>query len=562
VVAALSRRSRFVSRVRAFVSEREVSFGWTVVVVPIPIGVVLALGSYTGNVLPWLNAQFSLGWFCVFSLAVVGFAAGYVATESPPRLKAREARPVLIRRLGGTRVFALGLFCCCFYFLKVLSGFVHDQGLSRREGLATWWGIPFTLCLWTLAAVEFANETERSGSGEPADPERQWRWFAALRRKSAARWLAYFFLFGGTVASSVIALWPGLAWGVVNKPIPAWRGYGYKPVVPFFAAFVCWAGVLLVAAFLFLVHSFRARPAGLPQPVLRRAWYSLWAAGALAVLMLLVGAAGLGWLSEPLVDDVIAFYVLGFVLMLVEASAATRDRHFRSSLRRRTIGAVETIGFAVGIALISGLPEFRARLLAATVAGGIPLAQPTFRSLFGIDRQARGEVDAKSLDSVQKLEPLVLSVDERLALNGLLLEEPATTALPEAATLGRWKDCLTALAEAPLPSIRNMPKGEGRGNSDSDTRTGRSVGSSGVVVLGSLGGAPAVARLRGRLGGREAGSRECGAPPPAACASADGKAAALREARPGAPCGCEPAVAAGSVGGVSGVAADAVALAS
>ena len=74
----------------------------------------------------------------------------------------------------------------------------------------------------------------------------------------------------------------------------------------------------------------------------------------------------------------------------------------------------------------------------------------------------------------------------------------------------------------------------GRGNSDLDGRAGRSVGSAGAVLLGSRGGAAAVAGDRWEFGCRGAGGGERGASAPVECASADGEAAVAWEAGPAA----------------------------
>jgi len=314
------------------VRKREVPLGWTALLVPVPIVMVIAIGSYTDGVLPWLSSQFSFAWVVLLAITIVAFSGAYGATEPSPPLDAQTFRPPLLRRFGGARLLSLAGLFFCVYLLSVLAWYMGDADSSRLAGELTWWGVPFAVCFWTLGAVEIASETEHSGGGEPADPDRQWKWLVAFRRSRSARVAAYGFLFGGTIGFAVAGSVPGLVWRRAHPDEgPTWSGHGYVTTTVYNFGVTVWAGALLVAATVFLWHAFIARPLGLPSAVLRRAWYSLWAAGALVVLMACFAVAAQGVLAEPLIDLALASYALCFAVMLVEASAATRHRRVRSS---------------------------------------------------------------------------------------------------------------------------------------------------------------------------------------------------------------------------------------
>jgi hypothetical protein len=125
----------------------------------------------------------------------------------------------------------------------------------------------------------------------------------------------------------------------------------------------------------------------------------------------------------------------------------------------------------------------------------------------------------------------------------------------------KWIDCRDFPDETGCRLYLSGEEGVGRGNSDSDGRAGRSIGSAGAVLLGSLGGAAAVAGDRWELGCRGAAGGKRGASAPVECASADCETAAAWEAEPAAAGRCERAHAAGSLVCVSGIAADADTLA-
>lgn len=431
---------------------------------PIPIIGVFALGSYSDDALPWLQSQFSFAWLCVASLAIVAFCGAYAATEPPPPIK-REGGIPIVRRLGGARLGALAALFFSIYLLSVLAWYIEDPDASRRVSEATWWGVPFSLCFWTLAATEIAAETEKSGSGEPADPFRQWRWLLALRNSALARRAAYAVLFGGTIGFAILGSIPGEVW---RRPSvggsPPWRGHGYMTTDVYNFGVTVWAGALLITAFLFLVHSFRARPRGLPGAVLRRAWYSLWASAALVVLMACFGLAAQGLLAEPLIDLALALYALCFVVMLVDASATTKRRGVKSSLRRRVASASGTIGFAFGLAVLIGprLQPFRTGVLAAGVAAAIPLFPVIHRGLFGIERQVKAdhEEDEGRGGASYQIVPLPLDGAERAALYALLLSGSKAAGNPsiDPKILRRWRRGLKGLMAIPPPQARNTPQ--------------------------------------------------------------------------------------------------------
>ena len=447
---------------RRFVTFRGVQPGWTALLVPIPVAVVFGIGSYTGDVLPWLNLQFSLGWLVLLAITIVGFSGAYAATEPGPPLEAQIRRPPVIRRLGGARMLALAALFFCVYLVSVLSWYIADPSASRFAGQLTWWGVPFAVCFWTLAAVEIANETERSGSGEPADPERQWTWLAALRRSPWAQRTAYVVLFGGTIAVAAVGSVPGVVWRRGHDgEMPAWRGHGYVTTAVYDYGVTVWAGALLIAATVFLGHAFRARPLGLPAAVLRRSWYALWASGAVVVLMACFGLAAHGVLSEPLIDLAVALYALCFAVMLVDASATTKHRRVKSSLPRRVIGAITVIGFAFGLALIvaPALSLFRLGLLSLAVAAVFPLFRAILRTLFGIDRQPPPSAfldDATEVASNRLLVPLPTEPDQRAAVYSVLLGLQPDI-LPAREVLGHWRRSLLALQTVSLPSATNAP---------------------------------------------------------------------------------------------------------
>lgn len=438
--------------------------GWTAVLVPLPLIVVLAVGSYTGSALPWLQDQIGLATFVVLALAILGFAGAYAATEPAPPVQVSSGRPSIIRRLGGPRLVALSLLCGCAYLLSALARFIEDPEDSYRAGQAFRWGIPLSLCFWTLASIEIANETESSGSGEPADPSRQWSWFVDIRRKAWARPVGYGTLFVGTISFAVLGSVPGQLWTrAADDGVAAWRGHGSTPTAIYSFGFVPWATVLLVTSALFLAHSFRARPAGLPGAVLRRAWYSLWASSALAVLMVFFGFSAGGWLAEPLIDLALALYGVCFVLVLVDAAATTRHRRVKSSLRRRVVGAAGAIGFAFGVALIAGLDFFRTGLLAATIAAGIPLFPVVLRALFGIQRVHGDDIETSDpvvYDGPQLVAPVPTDLSEREALLQVLVGGPSSAAggLLDPEVLSTWHRSLSQLKSVPLPEVSNIPR--------------------------------------------------------------------------------------------------------
>lgn len=405
-------------------ARQEVPVGWTAALVPLPVLLIVGVGKYTDGALPWLNHQFSLGWLVLLALVTVAFSSAYVATEPAPPLSRRPRRPPIIRRFGGARLMAMtGLFFCV-YLLSVLSWYMSDAASSRLAGELTWWGVPLTLCFWTLGAVEIANETEHSGSGEPADPEREWTWFVRLRRSPSARILAYVFLFGGTLGFAVAGSVPGVVWRRAHPgEVPAWQGHGYVTTSVYNFGVTVWAGVLLAAATAFLGHSFYTRPLGLPSAVLRRAWYSLWAATAVVLMMVGFGLAAQGLLAEPMIDLALALYGLWFAVMVVEASAATRHRRVKSSLTRRIVGATAVIGFTFVFAVQVEPPLgfFRTGVLTAAIAALVPLVPTILRALFGIDRLPAASVTPQ--------------VAEVLESNLLVAPIPTEPAQREASTL-------------------------------------------------------------------------------------------------------------------------------
>ena len=455
---------RWLARLRLYIAMRRVVPGWTVVLVPIPIVAVLALGSYSGGALPWLNARFSLGWFDVLALPIAIFAGAYAATEAPHPLDSQPHKRPIIRRVGGARLLALSLLFYSVYLLNVLAGYIRDPTAARRVQEATWWAIPFALCFWTLAAIEFANETDGAGSGEPADPNRQWPWFVALRRSRSARTVGYIVLFGGTIAFAAAGSVPGVVWSsTTDRGVPAWRGHGFKTTLVYNGGFAIWASALLLAACAFLAHSFRARPAGLPDAVLRRAWYSLWAAGALVVLTLFFEISARGWLAEPLIDVGLALYMLCFVVLLVEASLVTKHRRVKSSLVRRVVHASGIIifGFAIAVITEPGIQIFRAGLLAALVAGAVPLFPVSHRGLFGWERQAAPDPAVESEPgSDWQIVAVPADGEERNALDALLVKGAAQADISSvtARTLEHWRRILPQMRAVPPPVSHNVPR--------------------------------------------------------------------------------------------------------
>jgi hypothetical protein len=387
--------------------------------VPIPIAAVCALGSYSGGALPWLQERLSLGWFVVAALAVVGFVGAYAATEPPPPRPAAGAS--VLRRLGGARVGAVAALCFSVYLMSVLAWYIPDGRESRLVGELTWWGVPTAVCFWTLFATAIAAETESSGSGDPAAPSRRWGWLQALRVSVSARRLGYLVVFGGTVAFAVLGSIPGVVWYRPSHP-QAWQGHGYATSNVYNGAFTLWAGALLIVSCLYLAQAFRARPAGLPSAVLRRAWYALWASAALVVLMAFFGLAAHGILAEPVIDLALALYSLFFVVMVVDASATTRHRRVKSSLGRRVLSAVGTVAFAFMLSVLMepSLGLFRAGLLAVAVSAAIPLFPVVQRGLFGIERKAAGENGAAMSDATFQITPTPLDAHQRELLYDLL----------------------------------------------------------------------------------------------------------------------------------------------
>lgn len=404
------------------VTQREVAPGLTVLLVPVPLAAVFAFGSYSGGLLPWLHTRFPLSWFGVAALATTAFATAYAASEQPPPIALNERRPPVLRNLGGARVLALSLLCLSISFFKSLSGFMTDPAGARLGAAVTWWGIPVALCFWVLAAVAFARETEQAGTGVPAAPQRRWGWLVFLRSSRLVRVSAYAILFSGTVAFVVLGSIPGLIW-TTTEGAPGWQGPITEPASICLLAFFFWAAALGATAWVYLAHAFRTRPAALPYAELRRSWYAVWAAGALVIVIGLFGLATQGWLAEPLLELVLALYALVFVLMIVDASAATRRRRVKSSLARRAIAASGTIGFAVAVPMILGLPPLRAGLIAGLVAGAIPLAPTAFRALYGIERLPRtvaNEAKVKENDLI--VEPLLPSPEQQQALASILVK--------------------------------------------------------------------------------------------------------------------------------------------
>lgn len=440
--------------------DREVRPAWTALLVPLPIVVVVALGGYSGNVLPWMSSQFSIGWVVLLAMTMVAFAGAYAATEPGPPAAWREGRPPVLRRLGGARLFGLAAFFFCLYLLSVLAWYIDDPAHSKLAGELTWWAVPLSVCFWVLAASELASETERAGSGEPADPRRQWSWLVTLRTSATARRFAYAFLFTGTVAFAVAGSVPGVVWRREDGA-PAWRGHGYATTVVYDYGVAVWAGIVLIAATVYLVHAFVARPLGLPTAVVRRSWYAVWASGAVVVLMACFGLAAHGVLAEPIIDLAVAGYGIVYAVMLVDASAATRHRRVKSSLIRRALAAIVVVGFAYGISVFvaPALGLFRTGLLAIAVASIVPLFPVLHRALYGIERHA-AQPDPPVGDDRIGDNTLVAAVPtdpvEREALYQVLLgREPAVP--PSRSTLVHWLNTLRALGSAPLPETKNVP---------------------------------------------------------------------------------------------------------
>ncbi len=405
----------------ARLSEREVAPGWTALLVPLLLGLLFAFGSYSGGLLPWLDRHDVLRTVGVAALAVAGFAAAYAATEARPPLVRNDRRRPVLRQLGGPRVLAVALVFVCVFFLKGLGSYAGGPGSARVAEMATWWGIPCAVCCWTLAALTIARETEQSGTGKPAAPERAWSWLWALRDRRSVQVFAYAFLFGGTVAFSVAGTIPGLLWDTTTDQA-AWRGYVNAPVSSWYIAFLLWAASVLIVAWLYLLQAFRARPGGLPHAELRRAWYAVWTSAALAVLVGLYLLADQGVLSELVLDFVLALYALFFVLMLVDASAAARHRRVKSSLARRATAASCVIIFALAVTSVLHLSTIRAGMLALCIAVVVPLVPVAVRALYGIERlppEPTPEVDP--LDPQHFVEPLLADPESRAILRSVLV---------------------------------------------------------------------------------------------------------------------------------------------
>jgi hypothetical protein len=402
-------RFGWLESLRSRLANREVAPGWTVLFVPLLIALLGAFGSYSGRLLPWLGRGGVLHWAGVAALAVGGFAAAYALTEAGAPMVENDRRRPVLRQLGGPRVLGLALVFVCVSFVKGLATFAPDAQSAKLGVMATWWSIPVALCFWTLAAMTIARETEQAGIGRPAAPGRTWPWLRVLRESWTIRIVVYLALFGGTVAFAVIGTIPGLIWGT-SETQSAWRGYVSEPLSAWYVSFFAWAGALVVAAWLYLLQAFRARPSGLSYAEVRRAWYAVWTSGALVLLMGLFVLAGLGVLSEQILDLVLALYALFFVLMIVDASATARHRKVKSSLRRRIVAALCTIALAFALATILDTSLIRTGVLAACLAAVIPLVPMALRALYGIERipaQRRSEV-SPTLDPDQLVvEPLL-----------------------------------------------------------------------------------------------------------------------------------------------------------
>jgi hypothetical protein len=426
--------------------------------VPIPLAGAVICGSYTGGLLPWLDGQFSLAWLGVIAVPVAAFAAAYASTEAPAPELPNDRRPRVLRRLGGARLLALAMLCMTVSFLKVLAGFIDDRDSSVAAEAATWWAVPFALCFLVLAAVAIARETEQAGTGVPADPERQWRWLVSVRERQPARVVAYLLLFVGTLTFTAVGSIPGLIWRNVGTQLPSWQGHSAEPVSVWYVAFFLWAGAVAVTAMVYLMHAFRARPAGLPHAELRRAWYAAWAAPALVLVLGLFVAAGRGLLSEPVLDFALALYALVLVLMIVDASATTRHRRVKSSVPRRVVGAAIVIGFSIVAVLALQRPPFAAAVLAGCIAGLVTLMPTTLRALYGIVRLPPIEVDAV-IDGDHAVPALFSAAPERAALNELLAvgSDSDSNAELDKAQLAMFFAGLSSLRRVRLPEGRNVP---------------------------------------------------------------------------------------------------------
>jgi hypothetical protein len=401
--------------------EREVAPGWTALLVPLPLGLLFAFASYSGGLLPWLGRHDVLRSVGVAAVAVAGFAAAYAATEARSPLVPNDRRRPVLRELGGPRVLSVALVFVCLFFLKGLGSYTGGPGSARVVETATWWGLPCALCCWTLAALTIARETEQSGTGSPAAPERVWKWLWTMRERRTVQVFAYAFLFGGTAVFAAAGTIPGLLWGTTADQ-QAWRGNVSAPVTAWYVAFILWAAAVLIVAWLYLLQAFRARPSGLPHAELRRAWHAVWTSAALAVLVGLYVLADQGVLSELVIDLVLALYALFFVLMMVDASAAARRRRVKSSLGRRVVAAFGVIVFAFAVASILHTSTIRAGMLALCIAVVVPLVPVAHRALYGIERLPREptpEVDP--LDSQHVVEPLLADAESRALLRSVLV---------------------------------------------------------------------------------------------------------------------------------------------
>jgi hypothetical protein len=412
-----------VKRVRSWASEHDLPLTHTILLVSAPVVVAFAFASYSGGLLPWLDRHSVLPWFSVIGIATTAFAAAYAANEAPPPVVADDRRPPVLRQLGGARVLAIALLCLCVLMLKTLGGFLGSIHTARIATAATWWGVPLSLFFWVLAALTIARETEQAGTGVPAAPARQWHWLIRIRAVPLVRRASYVLLFVGTLTFVVAGSIPGRIWTATSGAV-SWQGHIYEPVTAWYVAFFVWGAALAITAWVYLEHAFRARPGGVPYAELRRAWCSVWAAGAITVGMALFVLSTRGWLCEPIVELAIGLYSLAFVLVIADAAATIRHRRIKTSFARRTFGALGTILFAVALPLVLGLSPVRAGLLAAFVAAIIPLTPTILRSLYGIERMPSAVRLRRVGDDEDLLEPLLEDPQQQRLLVELLAKRP------------------------------------------------------------------------------------------------------------------------------------------
>lgn len=452
---------RRLARAQRLRTELEMALRWPVLVTMLPLAAILGLGAYSGGALSELHAHVNLAWFALLAVVVTAFSGAYAATEPAPPL-APDKRHSLAQRLGGARLLGLAALFFCVYLESVLSWYVGSSEHSRLAGEATWWGTPLALFFWCLGCLEIAHETEHSGSGAPAEPDRQWAWMARLRMSRPARASAYAFLATGAVSFAVAGVVPGVLWRrAASGEVAPWRGHGYITTPVYNFGFTVWAGIVLAAAALFLAHSFRARPRGLPSAVLRRAWYSLWASAALVILMACFGFAAQGVLAEPIIDVALSLYGLVFAVMLVDASAATRHRRVKSSLPRRTVGATLIVTFTFGVAIIvePHLGFFRCGLLGLAVATVVPLFPVIHRALYGIERAPVTPEFLRVSPSPDSVAAVPVPIDDamRQGVYDAMFGNKTASPEPPVEVIAQWQRGLIALRDMELPDGTNVP---------------------------------------------------------------------------------------------------------